>query len=76
MATWELTGETTLDLVVNWIPLAILLFFSALFVVVNPWGWDPFVIGIAHFLTLFPFVVLAVLSYVSGLYVQRDEQSK
>lgn len=72
MATWELTRETLLDLFVNAVPLFILLFFSGLFLAVNPWGWDPFVIGVTHFLTLFPFVLLLLLSYVAGLKVQTD----
>ena len=72
---WELTTETMLDLFVNAVPLVILLFFSALFLAVNPWGWDPAVVGMTHFLMLLPFVLLAALSYVAGLYVQRDEEA-
>lgn len=68
-----LSRETLLDLTVNVIPLVILGFFTLLFIVVNPWGWDPFVVVLTHFLTVFPLVLLALLSYLSGLAVQRDE---
>lgn len=73
MSFLNLTNETWLDLTVNMIPLGILLFMDALFWVVNPWGWDPLMVFIAHFLTLFPFVLLALLTYFSGTVIQRDE---
>lgn len=75
MATWTLTPDTLLDLAVNAVPLVVLLGFSAMFLARNPWGWEPFVVGLAYFLTLFPVVVLVVVSYVAGLYVQRDEHA-
>jgi hypothetical protein len=73
MAYLNLTNETWLDLTVNLVPLAILAFMDVLFWVVNPWGWDPFIIVVSHFLTLFHLLLLAILTYVSGLFVQRDE---
>jgi len=69
----QLTDDTWLDLLVNIIPLGILLFLDVLFFLYNPWGWDPFYILLAHFLTLFPFLLLGILTYVSGRAVQRDE---
>jgi hypothetical protein len=73
MSYLDLTHETWLDLTVNLIPLGILAFMDVLFWVVNPWGWDPMLVVISHFLTLFPFVLLALLTYVSGTIIQRDE---
>ncbi|SFS11589.1 hypothetical protein SAMN05216559_3901 [Halomicrobium zhouii] len=73
MSYLNLTNETWLDLTVNLVPLAILAFMDVLFWVVNPWGWDPLIIVVSHFLTLFPLLLLAILTYVSGLFVQRDE---
>lgn len=73
MAFLNLTKETWLDLTVNLIPLGILAVLDALFWVVNPWGWDPLMIVVSHFLTLFPLVLLALLTYVSGSVIQRDE---
>jgi hypothetical protein len=70
---FELEKDTLLDLVVNVIPIGILAFFSLLFLMVNPWGWDPFPVLMTHFLTLFPLVVLVVVTWVAGRVVQRDE---
>lgn len=69
----ELETDTLLDLLVNVVPIVILLLFSLLFAIVNPWGWDPFPVLASHFLTLFPLVLLAALTYVAGRVVQRDE---
>ena len=66
MGFLNLTTDTWLDLSVNLIPLGILLVLDLLFWVVNPWGWDPFYVLVAHFLTLFPLAVLAVVTYVAG----------
>lgn len=74
MGFLNLTTDTWLDLSVNLIPLGILLVLDLLFWVVNPWGWDPFYVLVAHFLTLFPLALLAVVTYVGGAVVQRDEQ--
>lgn len=69
----ELEKETLIDLIVNVIPIAMLAFFSLMFALFDPWGWDPFTILMTHFLTLFPLVVLVVVTYVAGRVVQRDE---
>jgi len=73
MSFMKITRETWTDLAVNLIPLVILLAMDVLFWMVDPWGWDPYVVAIAHFLTIFPFLCLALLTYVSGLVIQRDE---
>ena len=69
----ELEEDTLFDLVVNLIPIAILAFFSLLFIAFNPWGWSPFTVTLSQFLTLFPLFVLAVVTYVAGRVIQRDE---
>lgn len=74
MSFLDLEFDTWLDLVVNMVPLGILLFLDGMFIVYNPWGWDPLFVFFMHFLTLFPFVLLAILTYVSGRAVQRDEE--
>lgn len=74
MGFLNLTGDTWLDLSVNVIPLGILFVLDLLFWVVNPWGWDPFYVFVAHFLTLFPLVLLAIVTWIGGAVVQRDEQ--
>lgn len=73
MRVRPLSRGTLLDLTVNVVPLVILAFFSLLFLAINPWGWDPFVVSLTHFLTVFPLVLLALLSYLAGLLVEQDE---
>lgn len=64
--------ETVLDTLVNVVPMAILLFFVVLFLVLTPWGIDATFL-VAHFLTIFPLVLLAILTYVSASVIARDE---
>ena len=73
MSFLKITRETWTDLIVNLIPIGILIGMDLLYWVVNPWGWDPFIIAIAHFLTIFPLLCLLLLTYVSGYVIQRDE---
>jgi len=65
--------ETLYDIVVNVIPMAILAVMDILFIIVNPWGWDLWILFWAHVLTLFPLVLLGLLTYVSAEVVSRDE---
>lgn len=73
MSFLKITRETWTDLIVNLIPLGILAAMDVLFWVVNPWGWDPWIIFWSHFLTIFPLLALLLLTYVSGYVIQRDE---
>lgn len=68
--------ETILDLMVNFIPLGIILFFIAAFTVYAPWGFDVrgFVPMIAIMAVMF--IALAVLTYVSGKAIAGDEKRK
>lgn len=68
-----LDRETLLDVTVNVVPMAILLFFVVLFVVVHPWQFDPFYAFLQHGLTIFPFAVLVLVTWVSAKYISRDE---
>lgn len=67
--------ETLLDLTVNVVPLAIILFFAALIVVFDPFGSDIVVVGLAELLHVVPFVVLAVVTYVSGRIIAEAEHT-
>lgn len=67
------TRETLLDLTVNIIPMGIIAFFMVLVVVYRPWGEDPFEMAVTFGLHVVPFAALALLTYVSGLLIQRDE---
>jgi len=66
--------ETLLDITVNLIPMGILLFFIALTTLFRPWGWDPTTFVLMHFLTVFPFVLLALLTYVSARAIASAEE--
>ena len=67
--------DTLLDLTVNVIPLVILLFFVAAFVLVDPFGGLDFYGRVLQMgLLAFPFVALAILTYVSGKAIAGDEK--
>jgi len=67
------TRETLLDVTVNLIPMVILLFFVVFYTAFRPWGWDPTIFVLMHFLTVFPFVLLALLTYVSARAIASAE---
>jgi hypothetical protein len=66
--------ETVYDIVVNLIPMGILALMDLLFIVLNPWGIDLWIIFWVHVLTLFPLLVLGIVTYVSAAAVSRDEK--
>lgn len=62
--------ETLLDALVNVVPLGILLFFTVLFVVSDPWSQGiSFVRALQHSLIAVPFVGLALLTYWTAKHV-------
>lgn len=65
--------ETLLDLTVNVIPLGILLFFVAAFVVVAPWGVDPLISSLQFGIVGGMAVLLVVLTYVAGKVISEAE---
>jgi hypothetical protein len=66
--------DTLLDLTVNAIPLGIMLFFIAVFLLVNPFGSDPVGTVIQISIVAVTFVALFILTYVSGKAISRSEQ--
>ncbi|MFC6787096.1 DUF6684 family protein [Halobaculum halobium] len=67
--------DTLLDLTVNVIPLGIILFFVAAFVLIDPFGGLDFYGRVLQMgLLAFPFVALAILTYVSGKAIAGDEK--
>lgn len=76
METKIFDKETLLDLMVNFIPLGIILFFIAAFVVFAPWGFDPMASGLMLTIMGGMFVVLTVLTYVSAKAIAGDEKTK
>ncbi|GAA0654017.1 DUF6684 family protein [Salarchaeum japonicum] len=59
--------DVLLDLTVNIIPLAIIAFFTAMFVVFNPWADEGlFGLVLQYTLMVLPFIALAVLTYAAA----------
>ena len=67
--------ETMLDLVVNFIPLFIILFFTIGFLFFNPFGFDSLNSGIQFGLLIAPFILLAILTYISGKAIAGSEKN-
>ena len=65
--------ETMLDLSVNFIPLAMLLFFVLLFAVVTPFPTDSVVIAIQMSIVIITGIALAILTYYSGVAITNSE---
>jgi len=76
MGLFGFEKETLLDLTVNAIPLAILLFFIAAFAVVSPFGLDPVFSGLQFSLMISMFLLLAVLTYYAGRAVEDAEKAE
>ena len=68
--------DTLLDLVVNFIPLGIILFFVGVYLLRQPWGFDLGISGIMLALLIVPFLALGILTYVSAVAIAGDEQDK
>jgi hypothetical protein len=74
METKIFDRETILDLIVNFIPLGIILFFIAAFLVYAPWGFDPMTSGLMLAIMVSMFVALSVLTYFSATAIAGDEK--
>ena len=66
--------ETILDLMVNFIPLGIIVFFIGTFAVIDPWGFDLMNSGLMFAIMAIMFAALAVLTYLSGKAIAGDEK--
>lgn len=67
--------ETILDLTVNIVPLGIIVFFIIVFLVAEPWEFDPFIMLVSMGLLVIPFFALALLTFVSGRAIEGDEET-
>jgi hypothetical protein len=76
MAIKVFDRDTLLDLTVNFVPLFILLFFLVGYVAYNPFGIDSVgrVLQVALLLT--PFVLLGILTYLSGKAIATAEKTE
>lgn len=68
--------ETMLDLMVNFIPLGIILFFIGVFSLFAPWGFDVRNWGVMFAIMAIMFVALAILTYISAKAIAGDEKQK
>jgi CBS domain containing-hemolysin-like protein len=66
--------ETLLDLTVNIIPLVIIAFFVVAYVFMSPFETNPLTTAVQFGLLVVPFVLLAVLTYISGRAIAGSEQ--
>ena len=75
MATKVFDRDTLLDLTVNFIPLFIILFFIVGYAVFNPFQLGSVGRILQYTLLVAPFVLLAILTYLSGKAIASAEMS-
>lgn len=71
MAHSVFNRDTLLDISVNIVPLVIIAFFVGVLLLLPPWEPSLFVMVIALGLHVVPFVLLALLTYVSALMIEE-----
>jgi Ca2+/Na+ antiporter len=71
-----LDRETVLDLSVNIIPLVIIFIFFVLYVLVDPYAWEPFIVAVSLVLLIVPFAILALVTYSAGRAIEQDERKQ
>jgi len=74
METEIFDKDTILDLMVNFIPLGIILFFFGAFAIYAPWGFDLMPSALMFGIMGIMFVALAILTYVSAKAIAGDEK--
>jgi len=75
MSTKVFDRDTLLDLTVNFIPLFIMLFFAVGYLVYSPFGVDSVSRILQYVLLAAPFVLLAILTYLSGKAISTAEKT-
>jgi hypothetical protein len=75
MSTKVFDRDTLLDLTVNFIPLFIILFFIVGYAVYNPFGVSLVPSVLQYALLIVPFVLLAILTYLSGKAIATAEKT-
>lgn len=76
MGKYLLDRETILDVSVNIIPLVIILVFFVLFVLVDPYAWEPLTVVVSLGLLVVPFGFLALVTYLTGWTIQREKEEQ
>ncbi|WP_049924047.1 DUF6684 family protein [Halopiger djelfimassiliensis] len=69
-------AEIALDLAVNLIPLAIIVFFVVLFAAFNPWGFDPLRSTIQFAVLLSVIILLGLVTVLSARVIEGDERTR
>ncbi|WP_339104365.1 DUF6684 family protein [Haloterrigena salinisoli] len=69
-------AEVTLDLAVNLIPLAIMVFFVALFAIFNPWGIEPLQSTIQFAILLSMIATLGFVTYYAARVIEGDDRTR
>lgn len=74
MSSTVFDKDTLLDLTVNIVPLAIMAFFFAVFIVLNPWKGGVSLERVIQFVIIGSmFVGLSILTYVAALRIEGGE---
>ena len=76
MSEYLLDRETLLDIIVNIVPLVIIAFFFALFSISSQSLGDPLIVFVSLVLLVVPFIILALVTYISGWLIERDEKEQ
>jgi hypothetical protein len=77
MSSTVFDKDTLLDLTVNIVPLAILGFFFAAFILINPWGSGLSYERALQFLLVGAmFVSLSILTYAAAVRIETDEEDE
>jgi len=74
METEIFDKETILDLMVNFIPLGIILFFFGVYSIYAPWGFDLLPSGQMYGIMGIMLVALLILTYISAKAIAGDEK--
>lgn len=74
MATGTLDEAALSQFWPNVMSMLILAAISVSVLVLTPWGIDPMYSGLSHFLTFWPLLLLAILTYVAK--VKLDDQDR
>lgn len=69
-------AEIALDLAVNLIPLAIIVFFVALFAVFNPWGFAVLQSTVQFTILLSMIGLLGLVTYLAARVIEGDDRTR
>lgn len=68
--------EALLDMSVNFVPMLIIVFFSAYFLLYNPFNWGPAYAIFTQLLLLVPFVFVGALTIIARKVIAEAESER